>query len=106
MFASRDISAGELITLYPGDGVRVGEGAAACAAALAATASGLWAAAAPDGSRRGPDLSLLERAKDYEREVDREVGTTSLLGDPLLADDPAYAGHMINDGAKPRTPKP
>lgn len=92
LFASRDISAGELITLYPGDGVCIEDGATAAG-------SSLWAASAADGLRRSLDASILERGKDYEREVDREVGTTSVLGDPLLVEDPAYLGHMLNDGA-------
>ena len=91
VFASRDISAGELITLYPGDGVRVEAGA---------EAAELWAVSGTDGSPRGTDASILERGKDYEREVDREADRSpSVLGDPHLVDDPAYLGHMINDGA-------
>jgi hypothetical protein len=37
-----------------------------------------------------------ELARDYEIRVS---GTLSLVGDPLLHEDPAYLGHMANDGA-------
>jgi len=86
VFASEEISAGELVTIYPGDGVLI-EGAEA----------GLWIVQKPDGSQRHPDASVLERAKDYEMEVEA-LGSVSLLGDPQLVHDAAYIGHIINDG--------
>lgn len=85
IFAGRNIAAGELVTLYPGDGLRIGEEAT------------LWTVQASDGTLGEPDASLLDRGKDYEREVEAH-GSVSLMGDPCLVDDPAYLGHMINDG--------
>ena len=106
VFASRNISEGELITLYPGDGLRIeagtegAEGAKGAEGADPALVGGLWLVAGTDGSCRGTDASILERGKDYEREVDREAeASPSLIGDPHLVGDPAYLGHMINDGA-------
>ena len=86
VFASRDLMQGELVTLYPGDGLRIEDG-------------GAWAASTPDGSEQPLDATVWERGKDYERELDRDHGSISLLGDPLLAHDRAYLGHMLNDGA-------
>ena len=77
VFASRDLKQGELITLYPGDGVRIEDG----------------------GSAPPLDAAILERGKDYERELGRDDDSVSLLGDPALVHDRAYLGHMINDGA-------
>ena len=72
VFASRHISAGELITLYPGDGVRIEagaegvEGAEGAEGAGPAVASELWAVSGADGSPRGTDAAILERGKGYE----------------------------------------
>ena len=54
------------------------------------------------------EASLLGRARTYEFEVaaptldsqtSEQPPLTSLLGDPELVHDPAYLGHMLNDGA-------
>lgn len=117
LFASRDISRGELVTLYPGDAVRI--------SAMRDGADDLWWSRVqgpepghePEGSQhRGHDVGraqasrnhyeckhddieeLRERCKDYELEGEAH-GAISLLGDPSRMGDPAYLGHMINDGA-------
>ena len=53
-----------------------------------------------------PDAALLSRARAYEIEVaspsvspDSNPPLTSVLGDPAETHDPAYLGHMLNDGA-------
>lgn len=101
VFASEALQAGTLITLYPGDAIRID-------AAIAGFNHVSCCAAAPDGSLILPDASLLRRARSYEIEIASPLPTeacaispplTSVLGDPDRADDPAYLGHMLNDGA-------
>ena len=95
VFACRDIALGELVTLYPGDGVLVqADDAVARGDDKSSTQ---WKIEEPDGSRRSTDESVLERGKDYEREVE-SMGSVSVVGDPRLVGDPAYIGHIINDG--------
>ena len=100
VFACRDIVQGELVTLYPGDAVKIqddDDSSTQNGGDDGEAAELLWAVEAADGSRRRPDASMLERAKDYEREV-ASGSALSVLGDPARAEDPAYLGHMINDG--------
>ena len=100
LFASEDIVTGSLITLYPGDAIRID-------AVLTGFNFVTCAAASPDGSSLSlPDATLLDRARSYEIEIESrivsdggEAPVTSLLGDPDLVDDRAYLGHMLNDGA-------
>lgn len=101
VFSSRRILAGELVTLYPGDAVKVD--------AIDETGEEIWSVVEPNGLvRRRPDYSLLERAADYEREVEA-LGSTSVLGDPKLVDDAACACYGAIErgasasGALPRT---
>ena len=98
VFASCDLVAGDLVTLYPGDAIRID-------ATLFGYNHVSCCSAAEDGALVIPDASLLSRARDYEIEVatpthdaDRPP-LTALLGDPLQVNEPAYLGHMLNDAA-------
>ena len=100
LFASCDLPAGALVTLYPGDAIRID-------AYLAGYNFVSCAATASDGSLVVAEAALLDRARHYEIEVEPPGSTghrgdppvTSVLGDPELVADPAYLGHMLNDGA-------
>ena len=92
LFASRDILNGELITLYPGDGLLV------------------WNTTVGDfggevgvmfGSHvQGEDRNANRVSTDEARSFELKIGPRhSIVADPLLTSDPAYLGHMINDGA-------
>ena len=92
LFASRDILEGELITLYPGDALLI------------------WNTTVGDfggevgvmfGSHvQGEDRNANRVSTDEARSFELKIGPRhSIVGDPLLTSDPAYLGHMINDGA-------
>ena len=83
VFATRDIAAGEPVTVYP------------CHDILWRPESGLnWSVAEPD-CWPNPDYGL---------GADIFGGTVSVVGDPTLTSDPRYLGHMINDGARATGP--
>lgn len=105
VFASADCLAGSLLTLYPGDAIRIDD-------ILAGYNHVSCCSASDDGSLCITDASLLNRARTYEIEVSTphhgapqrpadtsEPSLSSVLGDPDRVDDPAYLGHMLNDGA-------
>jgi hypothetical protein len=92
LFASRDITEGELITLYPGDALLV------------------WNKTVGDfgqevgvmfGSHvQGADRDASRVSTDEARSFELKIGPVhSIVADPLLTDDAAYLGHMANDGA-------
>lgn len=94
VFATRDISVGEIITFYPGDYLRI----------------------IPSGKREGfckkgyihglhvPQHMSYDKlnSKDkiklemYLYVIDRQIG---IMGSPSMINNPAYLGHMCNDGA-------
>jgi hypothetical protein len=92
LFAGRDILDGELITLYPGD----------CLLLWNKTVGdlsedvGVMFGSHVKGLDRDPSRVTTDEARSYELEV--RIGR-SIVADPLLADDPAYLGHFINDGS-------
>mmetsp|Transcript_34980 Transcript_34980/g.91863 ORF Transcript_34980/g.91863 Transcript_34980/m.91863 type:complete len:344 (+) Transcript_34980:31-1062(+) len=105
VFAREDVPKGSLLTLYPGDAIRID-------AILTGYNYVSCVCTDVDGSLTLPDPSLLARARTYEIEVAVPVDPTlragpqagalplsSVLGDPEKADDSAYIGHMLNDGA-------
>lgn len=90
LFASRDVARDEVITLYPGDallkwGKDVGDFSGDVGVMFGNHITDR------DASRVSTD-----EARGYELKI--RTGH-SLVADPLLADDPAYLGHMINDGS-------
>jgi hypothetical protein len=93
LFASRDISEGELLTLYPGDALLiwnrdVGDfGAGDVGVMFGNHIQGLYR----DASRVSTD-----EARSYELKI--KTGH-SIVADPRLVADSAYLGHMINDGS-------
>lgn len=92
VFATRDIAAEELITLYPGD-------------ALLYWADGdrrqlrdisvFFGSHVPQAARK-PERVVSWSAREYEVSTS---ATTSIVGDPSLSTDPAYLAHLCNDGA-------
>jgi hypothetical protein len=84
VFATRDIAQGELLTLYPPDGLAHYEGG------MVHCVSG-----AED------DHETLMMRFYAQRISDR----LQLLGDPRLFDDPAYVGHLINCSVGPHGSK-
>jgi len=94
LFASRDIEAGEIITLYPGDviiawGKSVGD--------FSGKVSVLFGnhVKKEDQQAVGKRLSS-NSARSYEIKIGDHH---SLVADPLLANYPAYLGHIANDSA-------
>lgn len=88
VFAVRDIKQGELVTLYPGDAVMkvVGSGAQAAVSDKLAKFCG-----------ESVDMvKLLEGLRPYRFNV---TETIAVLGFPKFDKDPAYLGHLVNDGA-------
>lgn len=88
VFAKRHISAGELITIFPGDGLCI---------QTPREEEDIWLKAR--GQSEESVLELQHRGKDYALEVDWPPGDLYVIGDPDLADDPAYLGHILNDGS-------
>ena len=83
LFAARDLAAGELVTLFPGDAVM---------------AFGAAAALEDDAALRAAGFSTRaewERLRDYRV---RTSATRGIGGDPARVGDTAYLGHMANDG--------
>jgi len=96
IFATRRIAPGEIITLYPGDArLRLG---LYCADDHADDSFAQYdcviASHVPDSMR---DLkATMSKCQTYSYNVD---GFSAVVGFPELAHDPAYLGHMCNDGA-------
>eukprot|EP00929_Paragymnodinium_shiwhaense_P105874 TRINITY_DN70933_c0_g1_i1.p1 TRINITY_DN70933_c0_g1~~TRINITY_DN70933_c0_g1_i1.p1 ORF type:complete len:239 (-),score=6.60 TRINITY_DN70933_c0_g1_i1:414-1130(-) len=92
VFTLRDVKAGEVLTLYPGDAVRsypVTEGGIGDARDAVVFGDHL-----PAHLRNRNDV--LHDLSSYCYDVD---GYYSIVGFPSLADDIAYVGHMCNDSA-------
>jgi hypothetical protein len=99
VFASRDVATGELLTLFPGDALlewtaQVG----AFGAGVGVRFGDHIIGADRDASRVSSDSARL-----YEVEILQQRTTSpccySIVADPRLVGDPAYLGHIINDGA-------
>lgn len=95
LFASRDIRAGELITLYPGDallywhdGNRMAQNGRVCSGVV-------FGAHIPD-CERDTERVTTRNARQYELQAS---STISCVGDPRLSSDPVYLGHLANDGS-------
>lgn len=93
LFASREIFAGELITLYPGDALlywkhgREAPSSRICSGVI-------FGAHIPEEDRDAKRVTT-KSAREYE------VGASSTLscvGDPRRDNDVAYMGHFANDG--------
>lgn len=90
LFASRNVSAQELLTLYPGDALiqwdrGVGDFGGDVGVLFGNHVIDRDASRVTTDEARGYELKIQERQ--------------SLVADPNLMDDAAYLGHMINDGA-------
>jgi hypothetical protein len=94
LFASRDISAGELITLYPGDALLYWKNGRE--ASSSRVCSGVvFGAHIPEEEKDAVRVTT-ESARQYEVCAS---STLSCVGDPRRDSDPAYMGHFANDGA-------
>lgn len=91
VFATRDIQAGELVTLYPAD-------------AIVEVIGGSMGNCVPseklqdfcNGSAKKMKR-VLKNQREYRFNVTDTVG---IVGFPKFDQNPAYLGHMINDGAR------
>jgi hypothetical protein len=96
VFATKDIGTFDVITMYPGDFVNVmyemKGGPTAKRECLVLTGSHLTEEMS--GTRPQLDTAFVCRCDS----------TYSMVGHPGLTDDPAYLGHMINDGAMSHSP--
>jgi hypothetical protein len=94
VFASRDISQGELITLYPGDAVLIQDSTAEDSSA--APMGVMFGSHVKEGGR-STDRVTSQEARSYEMEINKY---TSIVAEPLIgAEDSAYLSHFANDGA-------
>ena len=93
VFACQPIMAGTVATLYPGDALRWSQ--------KSLEEDMAWTLTDIDASFQPASAELLARGRDYEMEVCSAAASDpmSIIGDPSRADDAAYLGHMINDGA-------
>eukprot|EP00979_Chaetoceros_neogracilis_P019206 scaffold11980_cov287-Chaetoceros_neogracile.AAC.2 len=92
LFASRDINEGELITLYPGDALlawntTVGD---------FEDGVGVMFGTHVESNDLNANRVTTAEARSFELKIGPKH---SIVADPLLTDDPAYIGHMANDGA-------
>ena len=94
LFASRDIVAGELITLYPGDALLYWKDGRE--ASSSRVCSGVVFGAHIPEEERDADHVTTESARQYEVCAS---STLSCVADPRRNSDPAYMGHFANDGA-------
>ena len=93
LFASEDISEGQVITFYPGDALlcKSEDGGEEFQWGTHVPKSYIWDEEAVFvGTESTPPLT------SYSVSVDNQY---SVLGHPLMDDNPAYYGHYANDGA-------
>ena len=98
LFAARQLDRGELITFYPGD-LRVRWQRSNLS--LAEGVGFVFGAHVPTARRDLIRHALLEAGPE-ELDVIPVIGGdtgTSVAGDPMVTDDPAYVAHVINDCA-------
>jgi len=94
LFASRDISAGELITLYPGDALLYWKNGREASSSRVCTGV-VFGAHVPEEEKDAARVTT-DSARQYEACA---TSTLSCVGDPRRDGDPAYLGHFANDGA-------
>lgn len=97
LFATREVAEGELLSFFPADALLVWEGGDRerndCLI--------FFGAHVPKEERDAARI-LDERARDYELYVSPVF---SAVGDPERRADPAYLGHLANDGATCASPE-
>jgi len=94
LFARRDVAAKELITFYPGDALlKWDKGVGNFKGNIGV----MFGDHIPVGAvHRDARRVSTDEARSYEINIGMNI---SLVADPLLIDDAAYSGHMINDGS-------
>ena len=102
LFATRDIRAGELITLYPGDALLYWKDGQVAMSASKQLCSGVVFGVHIPMDERNVDRVTSADARQYEICAS---STLSCVGDPRLADNPAYLGHFTNDGVVCASPE-
>jgi SET domain len=104
VFCTRDVKAGETITLYPGDALLQWRDRHHVAEDRGLSV--LFGTHIPEEARRaaldanasvGPEYIFMRNIRDARNYEVRISDTVSLIGDPWRCHDPAYLGHMIND---------
>ena len=103
VFATRALEEGELITLYPGDGLlHFSDGAPDDETGTDDKVSVSFGSHVPLDRRRSQTRSVaaLTDARAYELPA---TSMMSLVGDPTIVEDAAYLGHMVNDVAACRS---
>lgn len=97
LFAARDVAEGELLSFFPADALLVWEGGDRkrndCMMSFGAHV--------PQEERDAARI-LDERVRDYELYISPVF---SAVGDPARREDPAYLGHLANDGATCASPE-
>eukprot|EP00808_Paulinella_micropora_P005550 g10842.t1 len=93
VFATRDIAFMELITLYPGDALLLWGNESESAGTMRVLLG-------PHVVEKSADKCFVAApgSRDYEIRDQLAGATISVVGDPALCSDPAYLGHMCNDG--------
>jgi len=92
LFASQKILAGEVFTCYPGDALLFRSASADDSLDV------LFGEHVPSHRRDASRVAASE-ARAYEIPTRHEGAPVGLVGDPELAHQPAYLGHMVNDCA-------
>lgn len=95
LFALRAITAGELITLYPGDALMYWADGNREALSGRICSGVVFGSHVPQ-DERDADRVTSNDARRYELQAS---ATISCIGDPLRAADPSYLGHFANDGS-------
>jgi uncharacterized protein YjlB len=96
VFASRDISYGELITLYPGDAALIQDTSGSAEENAVAPVGVMFGIHVKGGDRNITRVTSQE-ARSYETEINSRC---SIVADPLIGkDNAAYLSHFVNDGA-------
>merc|ERR1712129_250017 len=92
LFATRRISPEDIVTLYPGDALRYYP---VTETGVSPTRSGVKFADHVPSSMRNAE-AVLGKYRPYAYDID---GYYAAVGLPELSQNPAYQGHMCNDGA-------
>lgn len=98
LFATRHISADELITLYPGDALLAwGDEYGGRPGPVGCPLQAMYGPHVSEVEQASPEFFLLRPgARDFEVVCGRR---RSIVGDPARSADPAYLGHLANDAA-------
>ena len=98
IFATRDIAAGELVTLFPGDAMLTWPDGDLEKRVGGCEIKALFGQHVSNDEQTSASCFVRSpSARQYE--LPTALPEVTLLGDPQRDDDPAYLGHLANDGA-------